>query len=811
MQVSESWMHSFVAPDLSASALAHRLTMAGLEVEEVRTVAPVLDGVVVAQVLTVTKHPSADRLKICTVDVGQDLPLQIVCGAANVNMGIKVPCARIGTVLPVSAVGEKPLEIKLGVLRGVESQGMLCSAKELQLPDDGQDGLLILDNSAVVGRSLTTELNLDEQIFTIKLTPNRADCLSVLGIAREVSALTGAPLNLPAITPVAVTLDEIRPVNILASDLCGRFSGRVLRDVNARAATPAWMVRRLQRAGQRSVSALVDISNYVMLEMGLPTHIFDLEKIQGDIDVRWAKAEEIVTLLNGQQIKLAPDVGVIASAQGVEGLAGMMGGEHTAVNLDTQHIYIEAAFWWPQAIRGKSRRFNFTTEAAHRFERGTDYAMTVAALERVSALVLEICGGRAGPVDDQIKQLPQRPSVTMRLSRAQKILGVILDVEQVRTIFTRLGLAHSYAQDIFTVTPPSFRFDLEIEEDLIEEVARIYGFENIPAHAPVSANALLVTNETQRSQHTIRRALAARAYQEVVNFSFVDPTWETQMLNNATPIKLLNPIASQLAVMRSSLLPGLVENIRYNLSHKASRVRVFEVGRVFHRDTAARDISGIAQPLMVAAAAYGLAMPEQWGSPARGVDYFDIKSDLEALLFPIESSRFIFFRTQHPLLHPGRSASLILDGVTIGHIGELHPQWQQQFSLPQSLVLFEATLDALRNIGFPCVQQVSKFPPVIRDLSLVVANTFSAQAILDNMHAAAKKLHGLVKDITLFDVFVPNADNFARANVGPQEKSLAFRVTLQDTQSTLQDDAVEAALQALVENVKAHCGARLRS
>lgn len=811
MQVSESWLHSFVAPDLSTPALAHQLTMAGLEVEEVRTVAPPLDGVVVAQVLTVDKHPSADRLKICTVDVGQDAPLQIVCGAANVRAGIKVPCARIGTVLPASSAGEKPLEIKLGVLRGVESQGMLCSAKELQLPDEGQDGLLILENSAVVGRSLLEELHLDEQILTIKLTPNRADCLSVLGIAREVSALTGAPINAPAIAPVTVTLDEICPVNILASDLCGRFSGRVLRDVNARAATPAWMVRRLQRAGQRSVSALVDISNYVMLEMGLPTHIFDLEKIQGDIDIRWAKADETLTLLNGQQIKLAPDVGVVASAQGVEGLAGVMGGEYTAVNLDTQHIYIEAAFWWPQAIRGKSRRFNFTTEAAHRFERGTDYAMTVAALERVSALVLEICGGRAGPVDDQIKQLPQRLPISMRVSRAQKILGIILDVEQVSTIFTRLGLVHCYAQDVFTVTPPSFRFDLEIEEDLIEEIARIYGFENIPANAPVSANTLLATNETRRSQHTIRRALAARAYQEVINFSFVDPVWEKQILNNATPIKLLNPIASQLAVMRSSLLPGLVENIRYNLSHKASRVRLFEVGRVFHQDTAAQDIPGIAQPLMIGAAVYGLAMPEQWGSPARGVDYFDIKSDLEALFLPIESSRLVFCRAQHPLLHPGRSANLTLDGVVIGHIGELHPQWQQHFSLPQSLVLFEVALDALCDIGFPRVQEVSKFPPVIRDLSLVVANTFSAQAILDNMHAAAKSLHGLVKDITLFDVFVPNTSNSARANVGPQEKSLAFRVTLQDTQSTLQDDAVEAALQALVENVKAHCGARLRS
>lgn len=606
--------------------------------------------------LEVVKHPDADKLNVCQVDAGTGATLNIVCGAPNVAPGIKVPVALVGAELPPAEEGGKPFAIKLSKLRGVESQGMLCSARELKLSED-HSGLLILPEDTPVGQDIRDTLNLDDTIFEIKLTPNKADCLSVFGIARETAAITGAPLTPVDIRTVRVELDETLPVRIAAPDLCGRFSGRVIRGVNAHAKTPQWMVERLERSGQRSVSALVDISNYVMFELGRPSHVFDLDKIHGGIEVRWGKRGESLKLLNGNTVELDETVGVIADDRHVESLAGIMGGDSTAVTLDTTNIYLEAAFWWPDSIRGRARKYNFSTDAAHRFERGVDYATTVEHVERITQLILEICGGKAGPIDDQAVNLPQRAPVKMRVSRANRIIGVKIDADEIADIFTRLGLPFERDDDAFLVTPPSHRFDIEIEEDLIEEVARIYGFEKIPARPPVATSEMRATNETQRSIHDIRHALAARDYAETVNFSFVDAEWEHDFAGNDNPIRLLNPIASQLSVMRTTLFGSLISVLRHNLNRRADRVRVFEAGRVFLADSSVKagelTVEGYTQPKRVGALAYGPAVDEQWGVATRAVDFFDVKGDLEALLAPA-AARFV--KAEHPALHPGRSA-----------------------------------------------------------------------------------------------------------------------------------------------------------
>ncbi|MGB6104460.1 MAG: phenylalanine--tRNA ligase subunit beta, partial [Pusillimonas sp.] len=577
MQFPESWLRAFVNPDLDTEALSHRLTMAGLEVEETTPAAPPFSGVVVAHIKEIAAHPNADKLRVCQVDDGSGELLQIVCGAPNAAAGIKVPLARVGAELPGG------MKIGRAKMRGVESAGMLCSARELGLSQD-HAGLLVLDEDAAVGVSLREALDLDETLFTLKMTPNRADCLSILGVAREVAALTGAALTLPSFEPAPVALQDRLPVKVEAPDLCGRFAGRIIRGVNARAATPAWMKSRLERAGQRSISALVDISNYVMLELGRPTHVFDLKRIQGGLTVRWARQGEQLELLNGQTITLEPDVGIIAAGDVVESLAGIMGGEATAVTLDTTDIYLEGAFWWPEAIMGRPRRYKFSSEASHRFERGVDFASVTEHLELMTRLLIDICGGQAGPLDDQVVNLPAREPVSMRLARCHRVLGVPVPRDEVEHIFTSLGLRFELKDDVFVVTPPSYRFDLFIEEDLIEEIARVYGFERIPDVPPVARAKMLANPEALRGPHTLRASMAGLDYQEVINFAFVEEAWERDYAGNADPIKLLNPIASQLAVMRSSLIGGLLANIVHNANRKQSRVRVFELGRVFARD-----------------------------------------------------------------------------------------------------------------------------------------------------------------------------------------------------------------------------------
>ncbi len=805
MQFPESWLRTLVNPPIATDELAHRLTMAGLEVEDTVPATPAFTGVVVGHIVEIAPHPDADKLRVCQVDDGSGTLLQIVCGAPNAAAGLKVPLARVGAELPGG------MKIGVAKMRGVQSSGMLCSARELGLSQD-HAGLLELPAEMTPGQSIREALDLDDTLFTLKMTPNRADCLSILGVAREVAALTGAPLSMPTAKAVPVTLDERLPVKVEAPDLCGRFGGRVIRGVNARAQTPEWMKTRLERAGQRSVSALVDISNYAMLELGRPSHVFDLDKIHGDLSVRWAREGETLELLNGQTVTLDSKVGVVVAGDQVESLAGIMGGEATSVTLDTQNIYLEAAFWWPKSLAGRARRFKFSSEASHRGERGVDFATIPQHIEFITRLIADICGGQAGPLDDQIVNLPKREPVRMRLARCHRVLGVPVTQAEVAKIFGSLGLEFTLESNDFIVTPPSYRFDLVIEEDLIEEVARIYGFENIPTVPPMARAKMFSQPEVRRGPHALRRLAAARDYQEVVNYSFVEAAWERDYAGNDTPVKLVNPIASHLSVMRSSLIAGLVANIRHNANRKQTRVRLFELGRVFARDAAAQDgpleVAGVRQPLKVAGAAWGPSEEEQWGAPARQVDFYDVKMDVEAL-FGTRGARLRFEAATHPALHPGRSARVTLDGKQVGWIGELHPRWAQQADLAHAPVVFELDVDALSEGELPQVRELSRQPVVVRDLALWVDAPVTAQSMLDTVAATVKADPQLavVQDMRLFDVWRGNY----RGSEPPSEKSLAFRFWLQDRERTLDEVRVADYLVRIKDALMAAHGVRQRT
>jgi len=806
MQFPECWLREFCNPPLSTAELAETLTMAGLEVEELRAVAPPFDQVVVGHVLTVERHPNADRLNVCTVDVGAAQLLSIVCGAPNVRPGIKVPCALVGAALPPAEEDGVPLGIKLGQLRGVESQGMLCSARELKLSSD-HAGLLVLADDAPVGQDIRVHLGLDDTLFTLKLTPNLAHCLSVYGVARELSALTGAPLVTPGLPAVDVVHDARLPVHIEAADLCGRFSGRVLRGVNPKASTPTWMVERLARCGQRAVSPLVDISNYVMFEFGQPSHIFDLDKIHGGLTVRWGRPGESIELLNGATITVDDQVGVIADERQVESLAGIMGGQATAVSDDTRNVYVEAAFWWPQAVAGRSRRYNFSTDAGHRFERGVDPAQTVLHIERITRLIQDICGGDAGPIDDQVTRLPERQPVMLRVARAAKVIGIPVTQAQCAGVFRRLGLDFSEGEGAITVTPPSWRFDMAIEEDLIEEVIRVLGYDQLPDTPPLAPVTPRVRSEARRGLHSLRHAMAALDYQETVNFSFVEERWERELAGNLQPIRLLNPIAAPLAVMRSSLIGSLVSALRFNLARKAGRVRIFEIGRVFLRDAAVTDsdttVAGLSQPLRLSGLAYGPVDDLQWGMTERGVDFFDVKGDVEALLTP-RQPRFV--PAEHPALHPGRSARIEIEGVAIGWIGEFHPRWRQGYELPLAPVVFELDVEALVKGRLPSHVPIPKQQAVSRDIAVILGEQGSLDLLMETI--ASAPTDGLVRSARLFDVYRPKA---AGGDLAAHERSLAVRLELLDDEATLTDERIEAAVKAVTDTLAQRLGARLRA
>lgn len=816
MQFPESWLREFCNPSLSTNELADVLTMGGFEVEDVRPVAPPFTSIVVAEIKSAEPHPNADRLRVCQVDAGQGALLQIVCGAPNARAGIKVPCALVGAELPPGEDG-KPFKIKLGKLRGMESQGMLCSARELGISDE-HNGLLELSADCPVGQNVRQALNLDDMVFTLKLTPNLGHVLSVYGVARELSALTGAPLKTwdADAAPVPATTGDTLPVQVHASDLCGRFSGRIIRGLNLQAATPAWMVDRLARCGQRSVAPLVDISNYVMFEMGQPSHIFDLAKIHGGLHVRWGRAGERLKLLNGNTVTLDEQVGVIADEREVESLAGIMGGDATAVSDTTHDVYVEAAFWWPEAVAGRSRRYNFSTDAGHRFERGVDPAQTVRAIERITRLVMDICGTpqtQVGPIDDQQPKLPQPAPVSLRVARAAKVIGMPLTQAQCADVLTRLALPFTAGEGVLTVTPPAYRFDLRIEEDLIEEVARLIGYQQLPEAAPLAPVVPRTRPVTQRSPFAVRHALAALGYLETINYSFVDEAWERDLAGNPEPVRLLNPIASQMGVMRSSLIGSLLQVLKHNLDRRVDRVRVFEVGRVFVRDAASVDgdssVRGVAQPMRVAGIIYGPASRQGWQGKQPAADFYDIKGDVQALLGARQAQ---FEAAEHPALHPGRCARVRLNGQAIGFVGELHPRWRQQWDLPQAPVLFELDLNAVAEQPLPQAQPVPRQQLAERDIAVVVSEAVSHDRLMQTIHAAGAEqaAGGLLRSATLFDIYRPKPGAPA-AGMTEGEKSLAVRLVLGSGHDTLTDERMDTVVKTVLQRLQADLGARLRA
>ncbi|MSQ58470.1 MAG: phenylalanine--tRNA ligase subunit beta [Betaproteobacteria bacterium] len=784
MKFSERWLRTLVNPPLSTEALAHALTMAGLEVEGIEPAAPAFSGVVVGEIVAMSRHPNADRLNVCQVNSGGGARLQVVCGAPNARVGMKAPLARVGARLP-------QLEIKASNLRGVESQGMLCSAAELGVKDDSS-GLLELASDAPAGADFREYWQLDDALLTLKLTPNRGDCLSMLGIAREVAAITGAALHAPVPHEQRATLTDTRAVTLRNPEGCPLYCGRVMRGIRSGARTPHWIVARLERAGLRGISPVVDATNYVMLEIGQPMHAFDLDKLNGDIHVRFGKPGERLTVLNGEEIAIASDLLVIADDAGPVALAGVMGGLHSGVGAATTNLFLEAAYFEPKVIAGRSRRLELSSDAAHRFERGVDFGGTRQALERLTQIIAEICGGEAGPVVEARSALPVRKPVSVRLARAQRVLGIPLQGVQAERILDRLQLPWTARGDRYEVTPPSFRFDIEIEEDLIEELGRIHGYDAIPPALPRVELVVAFGEEKVSSDADLRAKLVARGYQEIITFSFVPKEWERDFGGKDDAIELANPIASHLQVMRSQLFGSLIECLQQNLNRKRDSVRIFEMGRCYMKEGAHYN-----QPLLLGGLVHGSAAPEQWGVPARWADYFDVKGDLGALL---GHSDFIYGASGHPAFHPGKSAEIRIGGTRIGCLGELHPQWVQKYELPHPPVLFELGVEALRNRDVPRFQEFSRLPVVTRDLAVLVPEAAAAGDVLRSLLAHRMSI---VQDIVLFDLYRGKGVEAGR-------KSLAFRVLLQDTQKTLTDTEVETAVQDLLEHLLRKFDGRLR-
>lgn len=784
MQFSYTWLKTQANPNLSANQLSHLLTMAGLEVEELNAAAPDFSGVVVAEVKSVEKHPDADRLNVTQVDAGTGELIQIVCGAPNVKVGIKVPCALPNALLP------NDFKIKPTKMRGGMSNGMLCSAKELGL-EDKVDGLLVLPENAPVGQNIREFLDLDDAIFTLKITPNRTDCLSIKGIAREVSALTQCEFNPIQINHIATQTTQKQAVQIDAPNDCGRFISRVISGVNATAASPDWLVQRLERSGIRSISPLVDIGNYVMLEIGQPMHVFDADKISGSLHVRRAKNGEVLDCLNEKTVTLADNTLVIADEQQALSIAGLMGGAASAVSDETKNIVLEAAWFNPLIISGKSRQYGFGSDSSFRFERGVDSELQRDAIERATELVVQICGGEVGEIVEVLGDLPTAKTVEVRTARVEKVLGVSIENQRIETILQHLGLQPEKTADGFRVTAPSFRYDIEIEADLIEEIARVYGYENIPDDYTSGKLAMLKLPENRHSRFGVYQKMAARGFQEVVSYAFVDEQWEQDFTNNQDPIRLQNPLAAQYAVMRSTLMGGLIEILQNNLNRKQNRVRVFEIARIFRKEN-----NQFVQTERVGGLVYGSALPEQWGEKSHPVDFYDLKADVETLL---RGKNAAFVKAEHSALHPGRCAAIVVDGVNVGIIGELHPKWTQKYDLPQAPLLFELDMDAVLTTEKVRYQAVSKFQAGRRDLAFVLPENV---AFADLQAALGQVNNPIIQGIELFDVY-------RGAGLPENHKSLAVKISLQDMNATLTDETVEPIIQELIAQAET-VGAKLR-
>ncbi|MBI5450674.1 MAG: phenylalanine--tRNA ligase subunit beta [Gammaproteobacteria bacterium] len=797
MKFSEHWLREWVDPPISTAQLSAQLTMAGLEVDAVTPVAAAFNNVVVGQVVSVGPHPEADRLQICRVDVGRGEALQIVCGAKNVRAGMKVPAALIGAVLP----GD--LTIKPAKLRGVESSGMLCSAKELGLAEQS-DGLLPLSDDAPVGDDIRRHLQLDDVSLELGLTPNRSDCLSVAGIAREVGALNRSMVQGPAISAVVPQCDQTLPLRIEAPQACPRYLGRVIRGIRRDVQSPLWLRERLRRSGLRSIDPVVDVTNYVLLELGQPMHAFDLAMLQDGIVVRMARPGETLTLLDGQTLTLRDDTLVIADGRGPLALAGIMGGQASAVSDSTDSIFLESAFFAPAALAGKARSYGLHTDSSHRFERGVDPELPRRALERATRLLCDITGGQPGPVIEQLEPtaLPQRAAIGLRAARLKRLLGIELPGAEVSGIFERLGLT-VLEQDAegWRVVPPSFRFDLAIEADLIEEVARIHGYHQVPetrARGEVQLDA--ARNLQREQQRRVRQCLVDRGYQEVVTYSFVDPVLQGRLVPGVDSIALANPISADMAVMRTSLWPGLVQALLYNLNRQQGRIRFFEIGVKFLRQRA--DIhADISEEKVLAGLVRGARMPEQWGSGHDDSDFFDVKGDIEALLtLTGNSAQFRFERAEHPVLHPGLSARITIEGRDVGWCGALHPQQAAELDVDGNVWLFELVMTGLQQQAVPRFAELSRFPAIRRDLALIVAEAVTAQQIEDCVRAVAGER---LRDYRLFDVYRGKGIENGR-------KSLAIGLTLQDVSRTLTDADVESIVGRVLEAMQDRFGATLR-
>ncbi|MDO4776802.1 MAG: phenylalanine--tRNA ligase subunit beta [Cardiobacteriaceae bacterium] len=794
MLLNSEWLQALSGIALDAGYLADRLTMSGLEVDGMDTVAPPFSGVVVAQVVDLVAHPDADKLRVATVDAGTGALLQIVCGAPNVAKGVKVPAALVGAQLP----GD--FAIKLSKLRGVESQGMLCSAKELGIDEDAS-GLLILPEDAPVGMDIRQYLRLDDVIIDIDLTPNRADCFSMRGLAREISVICAEKLGdyryQPAeIAPVAAGNSAVVSIDNRAPQSCPQYFARRIDNVDASRATPSHIVERLERAGVRSHDAIVDITNYVMLELGTPMHAFDADKIRGGIVIRDAQAGETLALLNDSTATLAPDVLVIADHEKALALAGVMGGADSACSLQTRHVILESAWFDPVRIAGKARRFGLASDSAQRFERGVDFTLQRAAMEYATRLILETCGGEASAVfaDGHPEYLPTRERITLEHAAIAKRLGREYAAEDVVDMLTRSGCAVEREGSRYHVIAPPWRFDMAIAEDLIEEVARIQGYAQIAA---VSPQLQAVKSEAGDVLRRVRKALVATGFQEAITYSFIDRNTQQAFFGEAAVIALQNPISQQLAEMRLGLIPGLVNTALYNRNRQQSELRLFEIGRVFLPD-ASGDIARARQPLRVAALMHGNAASEQWNHERRALDFYDIKGVLENLF---DGQALQFSRSAQPWLHPGQSADVHLDGRNIGVVGAVHPAVAQALGFKgKTLWAFEVEADAFAHPATAQFRNIPKFPSVRRDLALVLDENLSAQEIID---AAKKVLGAWCRDIFCFDLF-------AGESLGTGKKSLAFGIILQNEEKTLQDEEVEGMISDLLTTLQSQFGAELR-
>ncbi|AXP04138.1 phenylalanine--tRNA ligase subunit beta [Pseudomonas fluorescens] len=791
MKFSEQWLRGWVSPQVSRDELVARLSMAGLEVDSVTPAAGEFSGVVVGEVLGTEQHPDADKLRVCQVSNGAET-FQVVCGAPNVRPGLKIPFAMIGAELP----GD--FKIKKAKLRGVESNGMLCSQAELQI-GEGNDGLMELPADAPVGQDIREYLGLDDASIEVDLTPNRGDCLSLAGLAREVGALYAAPVTRPVVASVPAVHDEVRSVEVLAPAACPRYLGRVIRNVDLSKPTPLWMVERLRRADVRSIDAAVDITNYVMLELGQPLHAFDLAEINGGIRVRMAEEGEKLVLLDGQEVTLRSDTLVIADHARALAIAGVMGGEHSGVSATTRDVFLESAFFDQIAVAGKARSYGLHTDASHRYERGVDWQLAREAMERATGLLLEITGGEAGPIIETVSEqhLPKIAPVTLRAQRITQMLGMEMAPAEVERLLSALGLNISAdGAGQWRVEVPSHRFDISLEVDLIEELARLYGYNRLPVRYPQARLAPQAKTEARSNLPELRRLLVARGYQEAITYSFIDPRQFELFSPGVEPLLLANPISNDMAAMRSSLWPGLVKSLQHNLNRQQDRVRLFESGLRF-----VGQLEGLKQEPMLAGVVCGSRLPEGWAQGRDVVDFFDVKADVEAVLgFAGALDAFTFVPGKHPALHPGQTARIEREGREVGYVGAIHPELSKTLGLDRPVFVFELVLAEVAQGKMPKFQELSRFPEVRRDLALLADRDVASSAVLDVIRENAGEW---LTDLRLFDVYQGKG-------IDPHRKSLAVGLTWQHPSRTLNDDEVNTATQNILTSLETRLNATLR-